>query len=445
MAQAQGTNFSTRAKAAVLLDADTGAIFYQSNADELLPPASVSKLMTAAVVFRALKDKRLKLTDEMTMSEHAWRTGGAPSRTSSMFVPINTAATVDDLIKGLLIQSGNDAAICLAEGLGGTEEQFAKRMAVEARRIGLTKSTFANPVRPLRSRAADDGARHRPLGPLHHQGISGVSIRSSRQKDFNYRKYRFRNRNPLLFVEGLGADGLKTGQVKESGYNLVGSAVQGGKRLIVVVLGLATENERTAEAKKLLDWGFNAFAPFKLFNAGETVGSARVWGGETFYVPLTGDGPVMVMLPRVPENPRLKAEIMYDGPLKPPIKKGDKVATLRVTSQANAVSEVPLYAAEDVEPGGLMRRGLDCARASRPQVGAAVARQPPGMVPTQHGCGCLGPRSSCSASSSPSKAGRAPASPRRRGCCPSSCGASACTPSSPASRAARRSPRRCGR
>jgi D-alanyl-D-alanine carboxypeptidase (penicillin-binding protein 5/6) len=358
MAQAQATNFGTRAKAAVLLDADTGAIFYQSNADELLPPASVSKLMTAAVVFRALKDNRIKLTDEMTMSEHAWRTGGAPSRTSSMFVPINTAATVDDLIKGLLIQSANDAAICLAEGLGGTEDQFAKRMAVEARRIGLTKSTFVNPsglYDPKQLMTARDIALLARFIIKEYPEFYPIFA----QKDFNYRKYKFRNRNPLLFVEGLGADGLKTGQLKESGYNLVGSAVQGGKRLIVVVMGLASENERTSEAKKLLDWGFNAFAPFKLFSAGETVGSARVWGGKMFYVPLTGDGPVMVMLPRVPENPRLKAEIMYNGPLKPPIKKGDKVAILRVTSQANAVSEVPLYAGEDVEPGGLMRRGLD--------------------------------------------------------------------------------------
>jgi D-alanyl-D-alanine carboxypeptidase (penicillin-binding protein 5/6) len=157
----------------------------------------------------------------------------------------------------------------------------------------------------------------------------------------------------------IGADGLKTGMVKESGYNLVGSTVQGGKRLIVVVMGLATENERTAEAKRLLDWGYRSFAPFKLFNAGETVGSARVWGGERFFVPLTGDGPITVILPRVPENPRLKAEIVYDGPLKPPVKKGDKVGVLRVTSQSGSVNEVPLYAAEDVEPGGLMRRGLD--------------------------------------------------------------------------------------
>jgi len=357
LAVAQSGGFNTRAKAAVLLDADTGAILYQNNADELLPPASVSKLMTAEIVFRALKEGKLKLTDEFTMSEHAWRTGGAPSRTSSMFVPINTTATIDELLKGLIIQSGNDAAICLAEGLSGSEAKFAERMTAEARRLGLTKSTFANP-----SGLYDPGQQMtaREIALLAHHLIKEYPeyYPIFSQRLFEYRKHKFYNRNPLLPLD-IGADGLKTGFINESGYNLVGSAVQNGKRLIVVVMGLPTAADRTSEAKKLLDWGYRSFAPFKLFDAGETVGSARVWGGEQFYVPLTGDGAISVILPRVPENPRLKAEIIYDGPLKPPVKKGTRVATLRVTSQTNQVNEVPLYAAEDVEPGGLVRRGLD--------------------------------------------------------------------------------------
>jgi D-alanyl-D-alanine carboxypeptidase (penicillin-binding protein 5/6) len=356
-AHAQG-GFGTKAKAAILLDGDTGAILYQHNADELLPPASVSKLMTVAVTFRALKDGRIKLSDEFTMSEHAWRTGGAPSKTSAMFVPINTPATIDDLLHGLIIQSGNDAAICLAEGLAGSEAKFAERMAAEARRIGLAKSTFVNPTGLY---APGQLMTARDIAVLSRHIIKEYPelYKIFSQKEFLYRKHKFYNRNPLLSLD-IGADGLKTGFIKESGYNLAGSAVQGGKRLITVVMGLATENERTAEAKKLLDWGFRSFAPFKLFNAGETVGSARVWGGDSFFVPLNGgDQPVTVILPRVPENPRLRAEIIYDGPLKPPIKKGDQVAALRVTSQSNAVNEVPLYAAADVEKGGLVRRGLD--------------------------------------------------------------------------------------
>ncbi len=350
---------ATRAKAAVLLDADTGAFFFQNNADELLPPASVSKLMTAAVVFRALKDNRIKLTDEMTMSEHAWRTGGAPSRTSSMFVPINTPATVDDLVKGMLIQSANDAAICLAEGLGGTEEQFAKRMAVEAKRIGLTKSTFANPTglyNPGQLMTARDMALLARFIIKEYPEFYPIFA----QKDFNYRKYKFRNRNPLLFVEGLGADGLKTGQVKESGLQprrLGGAERQAADRRRAAVLPPRTSARRRPRS---FSTGASTPSPRSSSSTPAKPSAAHASGAaRAFYVPLTGNGPVMVMLPRVPENPRLKAEIIYNGPLKPPIKKGDQVATLRVTSQANAVNEVPLYAAEDVEAGGLMRRGLD--------------------------------------------------------------------------------------
>jgi D-alanyl-D-alanine carboxypeptidase (penicillin-binding protein 5/6) len=356
---AAGTSgtFGTRAKAAILVDADTGAILYQHNADELLPPASITKLMTAEIVFQAIKDGRLKGDDELPMSVHAWRTGGAPSRTSSMFVPVNTTATVDQLLRGMIIQSANDAAIAFAEGMAGTEEAFAKRMNAEARRIGLTKSTFKNPsglYDPENLMTAREIAMLAEYIIKNHP----ESYKIFSEPVFEYRRFKFRNRNPLLKM-GIGADGVKTGMLKESGYNLVGSAVQNGKRLIGVVLGLSSANESASEARRLLEWGFNSFAPVKLFDAGETVGMARVWGGESFYVPLVGKGPVTVILPRVPAKPRLKGEITYDGPLKPPIKKGDKVATLRVTSETNTVNEVPLYAGEDVEPGGLVRRGLD--------------------------------------------------------------------------------------
>lgn len=356
-ADADDSGVGTRAKAAILMDADTGAILYQHNADELLPPASLTKLMTVELVFKALEDKRLKLTDELNMSVHAWRTGGAPSRTSSMFVPVNTSATVDELLQGMLVQSGNDAAIAIAEGMAGTEEAFAKRMNAEARRIGLTKSTFKNPsglYDPEHLMTAREVAQ---LALVLIKDHAEFYPRFS-QKEFQYRKFKFRNRNPLLFQD-IGVDGLKTGGLKEIGCNLAASAVQNGKRLIAVVMGLPDSRQCASETRKLIEWGYRGFAPVKLFDAGETVGMARVWGGDSFYVPLTGDGPVTIILPRVPANPRLKAEITYDGPLKPPVKKGDKVAILRVTSQSGAVNEVPLYAAQDVQPGGLVRRGLD--------------------------------------------------------------------------------------
>jgi len=356
-APADNAIFATRARAAVLMDGDTGAILFQHNADELMPPASVTKLMTLEIAFQAIKDGRLKLDDDCTMSVHAWKTGGAPSRTSSMFVPVNTTAKVEELIRGMIIQSANDGAIALAECMAGTEENFAKRMNVEAKKIGLTRSVFKNPTGLF---DPDHVMSAREIGKLAYYIIKSHPefYKYFGEKEFAYSKYKFRNRNPLLFTD-IGADGLKTGQLKESGFHLVGSAVQGDKRLIAVVMGLLNPEQGGAEAQRLLDWGFKSFAPFKLFDAGETVGRARVWGGQSFYVPLTGKGPIMVILPRVPPNPKLRAEITYVGPLKPPIKKGDRVAILRVTSPTGTVNEVPLYAAEDVEPGSIVRRGLD--------------------------------------------------------------------------------------
>jgi D-alanyl-D-alanine carboxypeptidase (penicillin-binding protein 5/6) len=347
----------TRAKQAILMDAATGAVLYQHNADELAPPASMSKLMTLAVVFRALKNGEVNLADAVLMSEYAWRKGGAPSGTSAMMVPVNTRETLEDMLKGIAVQSGNDACIAIAEHVAGSEDAFAQRMTEEARRIGLAKSTFRNAT----------GLHHpdhlmtaRELALLARHIITEYPDRYAMfaLKDFQYRKHRFINRNPLLF-QLAGVDGLKTGYIKEAGYGMVGSAVQDGRRLIVVVNGLATADDRKEEARKLLEWGFKSFAEFKLFDAGEVVGYARVWGGNRMYVPLAGTSALEVLLPRTPANQRLRAEIVYTGPLKAPISKGDAVAVLRVTSSTSAASELPLYAAEDVPQAGLMRRGLD--------------------------------------------------------------------------------------
>ena len=278
---ANTANVATTAKAALLMDADTGAILFQHNADELLPPASITKLMTIELVFQAMKAGRVKLDDQFNMSVHAWKTGGAPSRTSSMFVPVNNTATVEELLQGMIVQSANDAAIAIAEGMAGSEDAFAKRMMIEARRIGLTKSVFKNPsglYDPQHVMTA------REIAMLAQFIIKEYPEQYSRfgQKEFQYHKYKFRNRNPLLF-DDFGVDGMKTGSLKEAGYNLVASAQQNGKRLIAVVMGLPSEPQCAAEAKRLLQWGFNGFAPFKLFEAGETVGKARVWGGDSFY------------------------------------------------------------------------------------------------------------------------------------------------------------------
>jgi serine-type D-Ala-D-Ala carboxypeptidase (penicillin-binding protein 5/6) len=351
------SNFATKAPHAVLMDATSGSVLFQHNGDELFPPASMSKLMTLEVLFRALKEGRLHKTDEFTMSVNAWRNGGAPSGTSAMMVPVNTKATIDELIQGITVQSGNDAAMCIAEGMAGTEGAFARMMNEEARRIGLAKSTFANatglpnPNQLMTARELAILARHIITEYPDLYPAFG-------QKEFLYRKHRFINRNPLLFLN-IGADGMKTGHIAAAGYGLVGSAVQDGKRLIVVVSGLEKADQRKDEAAKLLNWGFQSFSAVKLFDDGEVVGQARVWGGKRWYVPLAAKGDVMFTMPKYPANQRISAEIVYKAPLKPPVKKGDQVAVLKISSSSSASTEVPLYATEDVANGGIVRQGVD--------------------------------------------------------------------------------------
>lgn len=357
-AQAQSGELTTRAHQAILMEAETGSVLFQYNADQLAPPGNMSKLMTLAVVFRAMKNGQLKPTDEFLVSPNAWRKGGAPSRTAAMMVPVGTREPLEQLLQGVIVQSGNDAAIALAEGIAGSEDLFARLMTEEARRIGLVKSRFQNatgfsvPDHLMTARDLARVARH-----IIREYPEQYALFA--QKEFRYRKHRFINRNPLLGQEG-NVDGLLTGLVKENGYGMVASAQQGGRRLIAVVNGCTTEAQRSSEVRKLLEWGFRMASEFKLFAAGEVVGRARVWGGDRFYLPLTGNGDVIVLLPKTPASQRpLRAEIIYSGPVKAPIRKGDAVGKFRVTSAAGAMSEVPLYAAEDVHPGGLMRRGLD--------------------------------------------------------------------------------------
>ena len=226
-------DMTTRAKQAILVDANTGAVLFQHNADELAPPASMSKLMTLAVIFRALKEGRIKPEDEILFSVNAWRTGGAPSGTSAMFVPVNTKEPLSEVLKGIIIQSGNDACIAVAEAMAGTEAAFAKMMTDEARRLGLTKSTFRNatglydPEHLMTARELAFLARHLIQDYPEHYALFG-------EREYRYRKHRFFNRNPLLALD-LGVDGLKTGYIKEAGYGLVASAKQDGRNMIMVL------------------------------------------------------------------------------------------------------------------------------------------------------------------------------------------------------------------
>lgn len=349
---------TTKARQAILMDADSGAILFQHKADDMMAPASMSKLMTLAVIFKALKTGQVKPDDEFLVSPNAWRKGGGPSGTSAMLLPVNTREKLDQLLQGIIVQSGNDACIVVAEGMAGSEEAFARLMTEEARKIGMKKSVFRNatglydPEHLVTARELAILARHLIKEfPEYYPRFA--------QREFKYRNHKpFPNRNPIL-GSGLGVDGMKTGFIKESGYGIVASAIQGNRRLILVINGMERQEDRKSEALRLLDWGFKSFVEFKLFDAGEIVGQARVWGGSRMWLPLTGNGDLSVMLPRFPANQKLKAEIIYMAPLKAPIRKGDQVATLRVTSSSQAVNEVPLYASEDVAGAGIMRRGLD--------------------------------------------------------------------------------------
>ncbi len=383
----QSGEFVTKARNAVLMDYETGAFLYQKSADDLVPPASMSKLMTIAVLFKAMRDGKVKAEDQFLMSENAWRKGGAPSGTSAMFVPINTKVTVGELIQGIIVQSGNDACIAVAEGIAGSEAAFAKQMEDEARRLGLKKSTFRNATG---LEDAEHRMTARELALLAKHLIADYPDRYPifSQKEFAFLKHKFYNRNPLLGSE-LGVDGLKTGHTAVAGYGVVFSALSEGRRLIGVVMGLAAEKERKEEGRRLLEWGIRSFGKMKLFNAGEEVGSARVWGGSRWYVPLMGkpEGDLEVVLPRFPANQKLKGEIIYQGPLKAPIKKGDQIATLRVSSSATtngtptAVSEVPLHAGADVEPASFLWKGFDSLlflgfRAVQDRASGAAVTQP---------------------------------------------------------------------
>jgi serine-type D-Ala-D-Ala carboxypeptidase (penicillin-binding protein 5/6) len=348
--------FQTAAAHAILIDAESGTVLFEKGADDLIPPASLSKLMTAEVVFNLIKQEKIKPTQEYIVSTNAWRRGGAPSRTSSMFIPIHSKVSVDDLLHGVIIQSANDACIALAEGIAGSEPKFAEMMTKRARELGLTKSYFSNstglpdPTLLTTARELARLAQHIIKTYPEFYPIYG-------EKEFTWNKIRQQNRNPLLAMN-LGADGLKTGSTLAGGYGLVGSAVQNGLRLIVVVNGLKAQNDRANEAKRLLEWGFKGFEERYLFAEGQTIGDAKLFGGAQGSVPLIAPGTVSLLVPRG-SNDKLLARIVYTGPVRAPVEKGQPIGKLKVWRGENVVLEVPLQAAEEVGTGGITRRAFD--------------------------------------------------------------------------------------
>ncbi|HEX2511017.1 MAG TPA: D-alanyl-D-alanine carboxypeptidase family protein [Xanthobacteraceae bacterium] len=358
-AQKKDDNLQTSVPHAILIEAESGSILYERAADDLVYPASLAKLMTAEVVFNELQQGKITLEDEVIISENAWRTGGAPSRTSSMFAPLNSRVKVNDLLRGIIIQSGNDACIAIAEALAGNEMAFGVKMTNRAREIGLTKSTFTNST-GLHNPGLKVTARE--LGKLAQHIIRTYPdfYKIYGEREFTYNKIRQYNRNPLL---GWGADGLKTGFTKESGYGLVASAEQNGMRLIVVVMGAKGEKERADEARKLLEWGFRSFEARILFAEGQTVGEAKVFGGEKGYVPLVGSGTIRLMVPRNVSE-KIVARVTYTGPLPAPVERGRQAGVLKVWRGDTLALEVPLQTGEEVGAGSLSQRAFDAVTES---------------------------------------------------------------------------------
>jgi D-alanyl-D-alanine carboxypeptidase (penicillin-binding protein 5/6) len=358
VAAADAQTISTSAKFARLEDYDTGATLYDKAGDDPMPPASTSKLMVAEIVFHELKEGRLKLDDTFRTSEYAWRTGGAKAHGSTMFLRVKSDAKVEDLLRGMIIQSGNDAAISLAEGIGGSEDAFVAMMNKRAGELGFTHMHFTNawgrsdPGEQVTAREMAALARHLIKDYPEYYHFFG-------EKDFTWDKIRQQNRNPLLAMN-IGADGLKTGDTAESGFGLVGSAVQDGQRLILVVNGLKTAADRAEESRKLLNWGFRAFDVRELYQPGDTVGSAQVYGGAVDSVELTPEAPVKLFVPKAGAD-KLTARIVYSGPAAAPVEAGQKLGELRVYQGETLMVRAALVTKTAAPLGTLTRRAADAA------------------------------------------------------------------------------------
>ncbi len=343
----------TIAKSAVLMDAETGTLLIDKNAAEPMAPASMSKLMTVYMVFDRLRDGRLSLDDTFLVSENAWRTGGVKSGSSTMFLEPGKRVSVEDLLRGIIIQSGNDACIVVAEGLSGSEENFAAEMTERGRQIGLKNSTFKNAT-------GWPNPEHR-MSPMDLAVLAKHTIkdfpdyyRYFAETSFAYNGISQSNRNPLLY-KNMGVDGLKTGHTEESGYGLTSSAVRGDRRLILVVNGLASKKERSAEPQRLLDWGFREYDNYALLKSGEVFEEAQVWLGSQPTVQLIVEADLTLTLPKKSRRD-MKVTVNYQGPLPAPIKKGQQMATLNINVPGMDPVQVPLVAAADVEQLGLFGR-----------------------------------------------------------------------------------------
>ncbi|MBO0661003.1 D-alanyl-D-alanine carboxypeptidase [Jiella sp. MQZ9-1] len=346
--------FETSAPTAILVDVATKRVLFEKNADDPIPPASLAKLMTAAVVFDALKDGKASKDETFTVSERAWREGGASSGGSTMFLPLGKTVTLGDLIKGLIIQSGNDAAIVIAEGLAGSEAAFAQRMNAEAKKIGLSHSHFVN---PHGLPAPGEVVTMHDLAVLAQYLIETFPDEYPlfSEERFTYNGITQRNRNPLL---ALGADGLKTGYTDASGYGLVASAKRDGRRIVLAMSGMKSATERAREAKRLMDFGLQDFQEVTLIAADQVVGAATISAGTKTSVPLIAAKSLTMLVPRG-SLADVKRQLVSNGPLPAPVKKGQRAGWAVFSRGDETLREVPLYAAEDIPRAGIFARIAD--------------------------------------------------------------------------------------
>ncbi|MEE2662148.1 MAG: D-alanyl-D-alanine carboxypeptidase family protein [Pseudomonadota bacterium] len=345
---ATAQTIKTTARSAYIMDLSTGSVLLSKNADLALPPASMSKLMTIYIVFELIKNRSLSLKDKFIVSKKAWRKGG-----SKMFVKIGDQVTISDLLRGIIIQSGNDACIVIAEGISGSEKAFAILMTQKAQELGLVNSTFSNATgwpHPKQLMSARD------LGTLSTLMIKKFPqlYKIFAEKTFRYNQIKQGNRNPLLY-RNIGADGLKTGHTKAAGYGLTASAIRNGRRIILVLNGMKSVRQRSVESLRLMEWAFRAFMPITLFKKSEEVTQADVWLGNTAKVPLMVSDDIKITLPVATAN-KLKATVIMENPVAAPIKKGEKLATLKITAPGIQTKEVELVAGREVRQLGFIGR-----------------------------------------------------------------------------------------
>ncbi len=339
----------TKAKNLILIDYETGQTLTAKDAQRMIPPASMSKLMTIYMVFEKIKDGSLSLDDTFTVSENAWRKGGAASGSSTMFLSIGEKVRVEDLIKGMIIQSGNDACIVAAENLAGSEEDFAEEMNKKARALGLNNSSFVNATgwpHPDQRMSVED------LAKLARRLISEFPeyYHIFAEKNFTHNNIKQGNRNPLLYSMPY-ADGLKTGHTEEAGFCLVGSAKKDNRRLISVMSGLKSNKERSEEAEKIMNWGFREFDNYTMLTEGQKIADIPVWFGKDNTVGLVVGEKVRNTLQKSKIN-KVKMTAIYDKPVQAPIKKGDRLGVIKIEIPGQPQAEIPLLADKDVEKLG---------------------------------------------------------------------------------------------